>query len=195
MKTLLIKKNPYSYSRATSLAVLISLISIILTPFVGALHAEDFGITTKQDRLMPFSEREGNLGVGVKVGELSGLNLEFWNTSMTAINWSLVAGPGRWGAGFSHNWMIDRTLLSSGWDRYALVPYLGAGMLFGFDRIEEARGHYTEKTFMAVQFPIGIEYMPQFERFSIFGQILPSIEVTPAALSFLSADLGARFYF
>lgn len=62
------------------------------------------------------------------------------------------------------------------------------------DSFERAPGN-TDSFALAVQAPIGIEFLPRSLRFGIFAQIVPSLELVPIAVSFLTGDLGALFYF
>ena len=48
---------------------------------------------------------------------------------------------------------------------------------------------------LAAQLPLGLQILPQDQRFGIFAELVPGVELTPDVFGYINADVGARFYF
>lgn len=138
------------------------------------------------------ADKAGQFGVGAQVGSFSGLSTEFWMTNQTGIAAGLTFGNRNTAIAISHNWYARGTFSGKA---EALVPFLGVGGLAVFGNHADAldRGH--QDFALGVQVPLGLEFLPISQRYSVFGEVTPSIEVSPVAVGFLTGDLGARFYF
>lgn len=173
-----------------------TLLTLIFQLFtVPITHAADTGITRHRYTAINNYNKTDQLGVGLKVGGLAGVTFEYWNTAETTLNLSLISDRYSWGVSASHNWMLNRINTESSPLNYSVSPYVGAGLLLGFGRYWIYKERYNEPTFLALQVPLGVEFLPGPERFSLFGEVTPSIDLTSKAVGFISADIGARYYF
>ena len=179
----------------SNLIKIVALTLLIQAFSTAEAQAQNGGIITGSSSSIRNEEKSGQVGAGLQLGGLSGFTIEYWNTPNTTLDFSLLAGGYSWGVGLSHNWFFRGAF--SGRDPVAssFTPYVGAGILAGFGRQWDYLGRYGDSTFLAAQMPFGIEFLPRAERFSIYGEIVPAIEVTPAAVGFVSGDIGGRFYF
>ena len=157
-------------------------------------HGQTSAMKVPQDKLR-LGSREKLLGVGVQVGTLSGLSFEYWNSRTTTLNTSLTVTRGNTAAGFTHVWMIPEAFEGS-WR--AVVPFVGAGFLGMWANSSRDPGNqiYRNDHFaVSLQVPIGVQYLPLAERYSVFAEVVPSYEVAPAQVGFVNADIGVRLYF
>lgn len=74
----------------------------------------------------------------------------------------------------------------------AFVPYIGVGAIGASGTHSDYFTRDNENFAFAAQEPLGFEFLPSPERFDIFTEIAPSIEITPAAAGFVTANLGAE---
>lgn len=140
------------------------------------------------------ADKTGQTGVGLQVGTLPGVAIDYWDSSRTTWNGSLVSefGYGNVGIGAARLWKFPDAF---GGDANQFVPYLGAGLLGVFGTQSDYLYTRTQQAAVAAQLPIGIDFLPQQERFGIFAELKPSLEVAPNLYGFFMADVGARFYF
>jgi len=140
------------------------------------------GMTRAQDR---------GVGLGVLVGEPTGLAAKFWETHTSALDfgaaWSLADdGVFRLHA----DWLWN----AYGWlqvEQGKLPLYVGFGFRFVFREIDPT-SHDTQ---FGVRFPLGIDFMARRKRFDIFGEIVPVLELTPDTAFDLDGGVGIRYWF
>lgn len=157
--------------------------------------AADGGTSTLSAQSLSGNSRDQHFGVGIQVGTLSGLTFEYWNTPDTTVNANLTFTRGNTAFGLHHLWMFRNAL--SG-EASAFVPYFGAGALgvWANNSMDSDNFNYNNARFiLAAQAPVGMEFLPSLQRFSVFAELAPSLEVTPYTVGFLTADIGARLYF
>jgi len=133
-------------------------------------------------------------GVGLQVGANSGITSEYWVSEINTLNFNLTGIGSNFGLGGSYNWMIRNGFGSSEVAR-TFVPFVGAGMLGVFGTNSDNFHREDQNFALAVQVPVGVEYLPSTQRFGIFAKLSPSVELTPYGHLFIDGDVGARFYF
>jgi hypothetical protein len=140
------------------------------------------------------AQKSDQVGIGVQAGSLTGVNAQYWFNNYRALNAAVTFTSGNTGVSVDHRW-FDRDAFSG--DAQSLAPFVGAGLLAAFgDRSDVfLRDAQRENFGIAAQVPVGLEWLPNAERFSVFGELTPSLELAPIATLFLTADVGARFYF
>jgi hypothetical protein len=140
------------------------------------------------------SYKLNQVGVGLQAGAFNGLNVEYWYMPASTVTASLTEERGNAAVSVGHNWMFTSTL--PGWMN-SLAPYLGVGAVgvFGSKSDYFSRTNASKDFILAAQVPLGLEWLPKNQRFSVFGQIAPSVEALPVLMGLLNADIGARFYF
>jgi hypothetical protein len=140
-------------------------------------------------------QKAGQLGVGLEVGALSGATFEYWTASQDTVNVNITSVQGNLGLGATHNWMFRDAFRGTGRYGSYFVPYVGAGALAAFGTQNDYFTNNTQNFALAATVPLGVEFLPLAQRFSVFLELAPTIEVVPAVAGVILSDLGARFYF
>ncbi len=142
---------------------------LVLTPLHGQHH------------------RESPLGVGVIVGEPTGLSAKYWMDETSALD----AGLG-WSFEGRTSLHIHGSYLFHDFD---LIPvekgrlplYVGVGGRF------KARSGQSDRLGMRV--PFGAAYHVEDFPLDVFAEIVPILDVVPSSRFSLNAAIGVRFYF
>jgi hypothetical protein len=143
------------------------------------------------------------LGLGVILGDPTGLTGKVWTGSQSAIDFGLAFSfgdymliyadylyhfPGAFGQ--SSNFARD------------LTPYLGIGGLIAFStdgRYRDDRGVVFRNTNSSVglglRIPLGLEWRAPDVPIGVFVELVPGISLVPNTSGFLQGGIGARFYF
>ena len=169
-----------------------SLVVLLLPFLISHTLAFGQGRTSAPQPALNTPDKTDELGVGLQVGALSGVNFEYWMAPERTLNSSLTGERGNFAVGVSHNW-IFRDVFEGQFRNFR--PFIGAGLLGAWgDRSNYFRR--DDQTFgLAAQVPLGVEFLPSMQRFSIFAEIAPSLQLVPSSIGFLTGDVGARFYF
>jgi len=131
---------------------------------------------------------EKNFGLGVILGEPTGIDAKFWLANQHALEfgtaWSL-SGDNKFhiqGDYLFHN--FDVLKLNTG-DRLPLFFGVGGRMIFRDNRDD----------IFGVRFPVGLSYIFTKFPFDIFAEIVPILNVSPDTDFDLEGAIGARFWF
>lgn len=133
----------------------------------------------------PAAAQEG-MGVGLIMGEPTGVSLKTWLHPTTAFDlsaaWSFVGEDAfhLHGDYVIHNY--NTFPVSKGY----LPFYYGVGARL---KIQDEDGRVGVRT------PLGIAYMFAGEPVDLFFEVVPILDVTPATDLSLNASIGARWYF
>ena len=134
--------------------------------------------------------QERTFGLGVMLGEPTGLSAKLWTSNNNAfdfgLGWSVIghsnASGSRINLHVDYLWHAWNAISSS--ERFPL--YFGIGGRY--------RGGGSEGSF-AVRGVFGIAWMPRETPIDIFFELAPSLELAPATGFAIDAALGARYYF
>jgi len=142
--------------------------------------------------------QERNFGLGIIIGEPTGVSAKLWTSSTTAFDFGLgwsVGGDrisrydGFYDGGSRVHFHMDYLWHSfdaiSSSERFPL--YYGIG-----GRINSGAGY---KGSGAVRGVLGVAWMPHENPFDIFLELVPSLQVTPSTGFAIDAGLGARYFF
>jgi hypothetical protein len=136
-----------------------------------------------------FCERQG-FGLGVIVGEPTGVSMKNWLSSITALDAAAAWSFGDYG---SFQFHADYLLHNFQIFESRLPVYYGIGGRVKF------KGNNTnndsDEARVGIRFPVGITYLFQNAPFDFFFEIVPILDVSPETDVKLNAALGARFYF
>jgi len=140
-----------------------------------------FGLTN-----FSFTQDKG-FGLGVILGEPSGVSAKSWMTSTTAVDaalaWSFVDN----GALHIHaDYLIHNFQLISIDGKGKLPVYYGVGARIKFG---------NDDTRLAVRIPVGIDYMFGDVPVDIFLEVVPMLELIPKTNFQFNAALGSRYFF
>lgn len=142
--------------------------------------------------------QERTIGLGLMLGEPSGISVKVWNTDATAvvagIGWSI--GGDRIGRFDSYDHGSDRVHfhLDYLWhsmsavrsvDQYPVYAGIGA-------RMNSGAGIEASFAFRGV---IGISWIPPQFPIDLFMELIPMIQVTSSSGFGLDAGVGARYFF
>jgi len=142
--------------------------------------------------------QERNLGLGVIVGEPTGVSAKLWTSPTTAfdfaLGWSVRGdrignysgyddGGSRVHFHMDYLWHSFDAISSS--ERFPL--YCGIG-----GRINTRAGYNSSA---AVRGVIGIAWMPHETPIDIFLELAPSVQLTSSTGAAIDAGLGARYFF
>jgi hypothetical protein len=142
--------------------------------------------------------QERRFGLGVILGEPTGISAKLWVSPATAFDFGLgwsIGGDrvGNYDGGYDggsrahfhmdYLWHWFNAIQSS--ERFPL--YTGVG-----GRINSGAGY---KSTAAVRGVVGIAWLPHQTPIDIFLEIVPSLQVVPSTGFGIDAGLGARFFF
>ena len=142
--------------------------------------------------------QERKLGLGLIVGEPTGISAKLWTSHTTAFDFGLgwsVGGDriGKYDGSYDggsrihfhmdYLWHTFEAIRSN--DRFPL--YYGIG-----GRINTGAGYNSS---IAVRGVIGLAWMPRETPIDIFFELVPSLQLTPSAGIAIDAGLGIRYFF
>jgi hypothetical protein len=131
--------------------------------------------------------QDKGFGIGVIVGEPTGVSAKSWITSVTAIDaalaWSFVdKGALHIHADYLfHNFHLISLETKGSWPIYYGI---GARLKFG-----------DKDTQLALRIPVGIDYLFGDAPVDIFLEVVPMLELIPKTKFQFNAALGARYFF
>ena len=133
------------------------------------------------------SHAQQGMGVGVFVGEPSGVSTKTWLTHTTAFDaaaaWSMEDG------GYFHlhgDYLIHNfNVFHPG--KGALPLYYGVG-----GRILNRTNNTLN---VGIRLPVGLEYLFQRAPFDIFLEVAPVLDLTPESTVDVNASIGTRYFF
>lgn len=152
--------------------------------------------TTATRREVTNVNKSGQSGVGLQTGSLTGVTVQHWIADDSTINAAIAYSRGNTAISAAHIWMFPRATAQGTLVR-DFTPYVGAGAMAAFGTQSDyfSRTVARENVAIAAQLPIGIEYLPRLERFDIFAELVPAIEISPVVAGIFTANLGARYFF
>ncbi len=127
----------------------------------------------------------GNLGLGVMLGEPTGISLKSWNNSRSAFDlgvaWSF--------AGSDDDIYLHADYLLHSWiddvDQGDLAFYYGIG----------GRMIFSDDPTAGVRIPFGLNYVIQDAPVDVFVEVVPVLNLTPNTDFDGNGALGIRYYF
>jgi len=141
---------------------------------------------------LSFGESNHNVGLGIMLGEPTGISFKLWNRQTTAWDagaaWSFVGG--KYFQIHSDFLLHNFNLFRVETGRMALFYGAGARIKFGSKTDTE-----ESKTVLSLRVPIGISY--EFDRtpVELFLEVVPMIDLVPATEVQMAGAIGFRYYF
>lgn len=127
----------------------------------------------------------GKLGVGVLLGEPTGISVKKWNNQRSAFDlgvaWSFVGSNDRihlHADYLLHSWISD---IKKG----ELAFYYGIG----------GRMVFSNDPTVGVRIPFGLNYMIEDAPVGLFAEAVPILDLTPATEFNGNGAIGVRYYF
>jgi hypothetical protein len=127
----------------------------------------------------------GSFGLGVVVGEPTGLSAKYWLSRQQALDFGLAWSFPDEAVHFHSTWLyhIPGLILDP-----RFTVYLGLG-----GRLHAREDPQNEDVKLGLRFAGGVEFV--YQPFSVFLELVPIFELVPKTALDLEAGLGFRFYF
>ena len=133
---------------------------------------------------MAKAQRSG-MGLGLIVGEPTGISFKYWTGSTTAFDAALAWSFVDEGAFHIHGDYIFHNMRLISIPEGLLPFYYGIG----------ARIKTADEAKLGVRVPLGLAYLFQNTPIDIFLEIVPILDLIPETDFGLNAALGARYFF
>ncbi|MDZ7694233.1 MAG: hypothetical protein U5K69_24455 [Balneolaceae bacterium] len=134
-------------------------------------------------KAQPTNEDSGNFGLGIMLGEPTGVSVKYWNNSRSAFGigaaWSLAER--------TEALHLHADYLSHSWfnNTENLAFYYGIG----------GRVIFADNTAAGVRVPFGLNYAFQNIPFDLFVEAVPILDISPETEFAGNGAVGIRFYF
>ena len=148
-----------------------------------------------------------NLGMGIMVGEPTGITAKYWYTQTDAQDFGFSYSFNNYFAILSDYLVHFPTALNRsvrGDLSGEFVPFVGiGGILFVDSSANPATGsaaHFftgsnRNTAAFGVRIPLGVEFLPRNTPIGLFVEVDPGLGLLPGTFGFIGADIGGRFYF
>lgn len=141
----------------------------------------------------------GNFGLGVILGEPSGLTAKYRVSPKNAFDAGLA---------FSFNsfvmvygdylWQFRGAFAGKSGERFVreLTPYVGAGLSLFMASAGGNRFYTgTSTAGLGIRIPLGIEWTPAEPPLGVFVELVPGLGIVPSTFGFFQGGAGVRYYF
>jgi hypothetical protein len=137
------------------------------------------------------SAQTRGVGIGIILGEPTGLSMKFWTSSNTAIDiaaaWSFINGR----AVHVHADYLYHNFKLVKLDYDTLPFYFGIGGRIKFAESENENHNYR----IGVRIPVGLEFLPSKMPFDFFMEIAPLLDLIPNTDLNFNGGIGFRYFF
>ena len=172
---------------------LAALALLLLAQWIPSARAEETSTFPYQEP-RPSSAKSGELGLGLKWGDLTGLTAKYWDSETRAWDFTLAFDNGATAFGVDYLWHF-RSAFSGFAHADSLVPFAGFGVIGASGPESRYFNRRTSDFELAARIPGGLEFLPRSVSLGIFVEAALGFGFTPTNYSFVTADLGARYYF
>ena len=131
------------------------------------------------------SAQDHGFGLGIVVGEPTGVSLKTWTGSRTALDFAVAWSFGRKDALHIHVDYLFHNFSLFDVEKGDLVLYYGIG----------GRVKAVEKTRVGVRIPIGISYLFEKDPIEIFFELGPILDLAPSTDFTMTGGIGIRYFF
>lgn len=138
----------------------------------------------------------GAFGLGVELGEPTGLNGKYWLTRESALQFDLSYSFNNYFS-LGLDYLYHFTSAFRGRVGSQFVPYLGFGLVSFFGTGQPGENYYNPGNGNAdfgFRIPVGIEFLPRGAPIGVWAELAPGLGVVPATFGFIQAMVGIRFY-
>jgi hypothetical protein len=140
------------------------------------------------------------IGVGIVLGEPSGLSAKFWEDSTHAIDLTMGYSVSNFFVlNSDYLWHFPDLTHGTEYGNERIMPYIGVG---GTIYISTESGRTDNKFFtnngssvgLGIRIPIGAEWLPHKTPFGVFAEVVPGIGIIPSTFGFFQLGIGGRLY-
>ncbi|MGD8426229.1 MAG: hypothetical protein PVH63_01300 [Balneolaceae bacterium] len=143
-------------------------------------------LTISFNSLSQAQQADKNLGIGIMVGEPTGLTLKSWTSSQNALDVGLAWSLGRYDA---INLQADYL-----WHNYNVFNEVDSGTLPFYYGIGGRVILAENDAVIGARVPVGINYLFEDSPVGLFLEVAPILNVAPATDFDIDGSLGVRFY-
>ncbi len=147
------------------------------------------------------AEPKKGLGIGIVIGEPTGLSLKKWISNNRAIDGGIA-----WSFSENDSMHLHADYLIHRFDLFAskevkgrLPLYYGLGARLKLKEGNDEQGREKKKNdddvLVGVRVPLGISYLLAGTPIDLFAEIVPVLNVFPATDFSFNTSVGARYYF
>jgi len=130
------------------------------------------------------SAQDRGVGLGIILGDPTGLNAKLWTGKSTAIDGAVAWSSGGNSALYLHADYLLHNFNLFKVEEGNLLLYYGIG----------ARFKLTNDTRVGVRIPVGINYIFASAPFDIFLEVVPLLELAPNTAFGVNAGFGVRYF-
>jgi len=146
---------------------------------------------------IPEARSDNGLGVGLIVGEPTGISVKKWIGETRAVDaaaaWSF---SGNESFQFHADYLFHNFSLLQPKDFKGRLPvYFGVGCRIKLKDTNEEKGRNDEDTLLGIRIPLGISYLFADAPVDLFVEVVPILDVAPDTDLDINAAIGVRFYF
>ena len=130
----------------------------------------------------------GKLGLGLTVGEPTGLTAKYWLNDTLALD-----GAVGWSTHDHTDLYVHSDVL---WHNFDLIPVSRGSMpvYFGVGGLVRFRDDNRDND-VGVRLPVGVSYMFDNAPVDVFAEIAPVIDVAPSVRGEITGGVGIRYWF
>jgi len=135
---------------------------------------------------------QDDFGIGVIIGEPTGLSLKYWLDEERAID-----GAAAWSYSENDSFQLhgDYLIHNYEWLEAREMPvYYGIGARLKF-KDSDGRGRNENDAILGIRVPLGITYLFDEAPLDMFFELVPVLDIAPDVDLDLNAALGLRYYF
>jgi len=129
--------------------------------------------------------QEEGIGLGVILGEPTGVSFKTWMTKTTAVDAAAAWSFGREDAFHLHADYLFHNFSLLSFDKSTIPLYYGVGARFKFENQNR----------FGVRFPLGITLFIREAPIDFFLEVVPILNLAPDTDFDINAAIGARYYF
>lgn len=145
------------------------------------------------------SNPHGPFGLGLVLGEPTGLSAKWWNGSTRAWDFGLAYSFSDYMILWAdHLWHFPGALTSLTPSFSTITPYIGVGpevFISSKDNRPHNGVHDGRSAGVGARIPFGLEWIPRTAPVGVFLELVPGVDFAPAVDVFFMGGIGARFYF
>jgi len=135
---------------------------------------------------------QDDFGIGVIIGEPTGLSLKYWLDEDRAID-----GAAAWSYSENDSFQLHGDYLVHNYDLLEadeLPVYYGIGARLKF-KDNDGRGRNENDAIFGIRVPLGITYLFDDAPLDLFFELVPVLDLSPDVELDINAAVGLRFYF
>ena len=143
------------------------------------------------------AKAEEGLGLGVILGEPTGISAKLWVHPSQAID-----AAAAWSFTENHSFQFHADYLFHAFDVLKVDPalgrlplYWGVGGRVKLQNHDYHQGRNNDDELLGVRFPVGMSLLFAKMPMDLFAEIVPILDVVPDTDFALNGAIGARFYF